>query len=169
MLSHRNFTSLFAALNALEDIRFRDTDVTLSYLPLPHVLERAVVTCYLVYGGFVVFYSGDVTKLKDDIALVRPTTFISVPRLFVRFFDAINKKFEGVTGYAKSALDHGLKIKIKNTLSNGGTTHKVYDPVFFNKTKAALGGRIRFMLTGGAPMLPDVHAFMKATMCAPLL
>lgn len=66
-------------------------------------------------------------------------------------------------------MDHGLKIKMKNANTNGGYTHKVYDPVFFNKTKAALGGRVRFMLTAGAPMLPDVHAFMKATMCAPLL
>lgn len=121
------------------------------------------------FGALIVSFSGDITKLKDDIALVKPTIFISVPRLFVRFYEAITKKFEAVTGYAKSGLDHGLKIKIKNAQTNGGYTHKVYDPIFFNKTKAALGGRVRFMLSAGAPMLPDVHAFMKATMCAPLL
>lgn len=43
-------------------------------------------------GGTIVYYSGDVQKIKDDLALVRPTVFVSVPRLFSRFYDAIKKK-----------------------------------------------------------------------------
>jgi long-chain acyl-CoA synthetase len=45
----------------------------------------------------------------------------------------------------------------------------VLDPIFFGKTKAALGGRVRLMISGSAPLLPDVHSFMKVTMCAPLV
>lgn len=122
----------------------------------------------LFCGGTIVSFNGDINKLKDDIALVRPTIFVSVPRLYSKFYDAIHKKFESVTGYAKSALDHGLKVKMNNATTNGGYTHKVYDPIFFNKTKAALGGRARYMVSGSAPLLPEVHAFMKAIICCPL-
>lgn len=72
-------------------------------------------------------------------------------------------------GWTKTALDHGLNKKMANVTTNGGFTHKVYDPLFFNKTKAALGGRVRLMISGSAPLLPEVHKFLKITMAAPLL
>jgi long-chain acyl-CoA synthetase len=53
--------------------------------------------------------------------------------------------------------------------TTGAFTHPVYDRIFFNKTKMALGGRCRFMLCGGAPILPEVHNFMKIAMCCPLV
>jgi long-chain acyl-CoA synthetase len=47
-----------------------------------------------------------------------------------------------------------LENKLTNVTTNGGFTHKVYDRLFFNKTKAALGGRVRLMISGSAPLLP---------------
>ena len=108
-------------------------------------------------------------KIKDDLALVRPTIFVSVPRLFSRFHDVIKKKFDDTQGYTKSLIEHGLKKKLNNTATNGGYTHKVYDPLIFNKTKAALGGRVRLMISGSAPLLPEVHKFMKVVIGAPLI
>lgn len=101
--------------------------------------------------------------------MVRPTVFVSVPRLFSRFYDAIKKKLGELQGWTKTALEHGLNKKLNNVTTNGGFTHKVYDPLFFNKTKAALGGRVRLMISGSAPLLPEVHKFLKVTMAAPLL
>ena len=94
---------------------------------------------------------------------------MSVPRLFSRFYDAIEKKLGELQGWTKSALNHGLNKKISNVTTNGGYTHKVYDRIFFNKTKAALGGRVRLMISGSAPLLPEVHKFLKVTMAAPLI
>jgi len=48
----------------------------------------------LYAGGSIIYYSGDVSKIKDDLALVKRTVFVSVPRLFSRFYDAIKKKTE---------------------------------------------------------------------------
>lgn len=138
-------------------------------MPLPHLLERELLYGIIANGGTIVYSTGDLTKIKDDIVLVRPTVFVSVPRLFSRFYDAIRKKFEEIQGFAKSAVQHGLSKKLNNTATNGGYTHKVYDPIFFNKTKAALGGRVRLMISGGAPLLPEVHKFMKVVIAAPLL
>lgn len=148
---------------------FSSKDVVLSYLPLPHVLERELLYTMLGCGGSIVYFSGDAAKIKDDLALVKPTIFISVPRLFSRFYDVIKKKFDDLQGYSKVALEHGLAVKLKNLKANGGFTHKVYDRIFFNKTKEALGGRVRVMISGSAPLLPEVHNFMKVVMCCPLL
>jgi long-chain acyl-CoA synthetase len=120
-------------------------------------------------GATIVYYSGDVMKLKDDLALVKPTIFVSVPKLFSRFHDVIQAKFKEVTGYTKSALDYALQSKLSTVKSTGQYTHRVYDPIFFNKTKQALGGKCRLMISGSAPLLPDVQNFLKVCMSAPLL
>ena len=120
-------------------------------------------------GALVVYYSCDVAKIKDDIAFVKPTIFVSVPRLYSKFYDALQSKFKEVQGYTKSALDYALKTKLQNVATSGQYTHTIYDPIFFAKTKQALGGRCRLMISGSAPLLPDVQKFMKITMCCPLI
>ena len=115
------------------------------------------------------YYSGDVQKIKDDLTLVKPTIFVSVPRLFSRFHDVIKGKFDEIEGWAKTGLNYGLNTKMANVTNNGGVTHRVYDKVFFNKTKQALGGNVRLMVSGSAPLLPDVHRVLKVVMGAPLL
>jgi long-chain acyl-CoA synthetase len=67
------------------------------------------------------------------------------------------------------ALDYAINTKLSNLQNTGRYTHNVFDSVFFSKTKQALGGRCRLMISGSAPLLPDVHDFMKIVMCCPLL
>lgn len=93
MISHRNFTSFLAAEKHNKDTKFCSSDVVLSYLPLPHILEREAIYAMLSVGAKVVYYSGDVQKIKDDLAIVQPTVFVSVPRLFSRFYEVLNSKF----------------------------------------------------------------------------
>ena len=67
-------------------------DAHLSYLPLPHLFERAVYTSLTFKGASIYFFSGDIMKLKDDLATVKPTFFATVPRLHLRFHDLIKEK-----------------------------------------------------------------------------
>ena len=83
---------------------FTCDDVVLSYLPLPHILEREFDYAVWTKGGSVVYFSGDVQKLKDDLAVVKPTVFLSVPRLFSRFYDVLKQKFSELQGFTKTAL-----------------------------------------------------------------
>lgn len=85
----------------------------LSYLPLPHILERLVVTILLGYGAKIGFYRGDVLKLKDDLALVKPTLFVSVPRLYNKFYDKIKAGMDAKTGCAKCLVSKGTEAKLK--------------------------------------------------------
>lgn len=122
-----------------------------------------------VYGGIVVSYSGDVKNLKNDLELVQPTFFMSVPRLYNRFFDAIKDKFKKTEGWSKTILDKALAAKLNNVTTNGGYTHRLYDRLVFNKTKQLFGGRCRFLASGSAPLTPEVNAFIKVIACAPLI
>lgn len=69
-------------------------DVHLSYLPLPHLFERTMVVCVLYFGAEINFFGGDLLKLKEDLADVRPTIFGSVPRIYNKFYTAMQTKFE---------------------------------------------------------------------------
>lgn len=140
------------ALN--KNTKFGPDDVALSYLPLPHILERQFDYALLASGARFVTFSGDVQKLKDDLAIVKPTIFLSVPRLYSRFYDVLKGKFNEVQGFTKSALDYALNTKLKNLKESGVYTHSIYDKIFFAKTREALGGRVRIMISGSAPLLP---------------
>lgn len=86
MLAHKNFMAIMASL---DEIDINETDSQLCYLPLPHVMQRAFnVICWYL-GCKIAFFGGDILKLKDDIQDSKPTIFISVPRLFNRFYDVI--------------------------------------------------------------------------------
>lgn len=149
--------------------KFCHEDVVLSYLPLPHILEREMDYAVWHVGARLVYFSGDVQKLKDDLAIVKPTIFLSVPRLFSRFYEVLKQKFSELQGFTKTALDYALNVKMNNLKKSGAYTHPVYDRIFFAKTKEALGGRCRLMISGSAPLLPEVQHFLKVVLCAPLV
>lgn len=112
MISHRNFASFMAGQALNKDTKFNTDDVALSYLPLPHILEREFDYSLMSAGARLVFFSGDVQKLKDDLAIVKPTIFLSVPRLYSRFYDVIKGKFNDLTGFTKKGLEYALKVKL---------------------------------------------------------
>ena len=115
------------------------------------------------------YFSGDVQKLKDDLSIVKPTVFLSVPRLYSRFYDVLKQKFSELQGFTKSALEYALSTKLDNLEKSGSFKHRIYDRIFFAKTKEALGGRCRLMVSGSAPLLPEVQKFLKVVLCAPLV
>jgi len=63
-------------------------------------------------GAKIVYFSGDVQKLKDDLAFVRPTAFLSVPRLYSRFYEVLKQKFNEIQGWTRTALEYALQTKL---------------------------------------------------------
>ena len=72
-------------------------------------------------------------------------------------------------GFTKTALEYALNVKLNNLEKDGSYKHGIYDRIFFAKTKEALGGRCRLMVSGSAPLLPEVQKFLKVVLCAPLV
>jgi len=110
MISHENLVAVMVG-SEYSSVALFPTDVHLSYLPLPHILERLVVITLLYYGAAIGFYGGDVLKLKDDLALLKPTLFVSVPRLYNKFYAKIKGNMDAATGCKKCLVGKALAAK----------------------------------------------------------
>jgi long-chain acyl-CoA synthetase len=90
MLTHRNFVANIGGMHHFDgEFELRDDDVYISYLPLAHVFERCLLLCSMGYKMQYGFFQGDVLKIKEDLAVLKPTIMVSVPRLYNRFYDAM--------------------------------------------------------------------------------
>lgn len=81
MLSHMNLISVGTGLHHI-GIKITEKDFYLSYLPLAHIMERTVMHVMIMQGSAIGYFGGDILKLKEDMIALRPTIFVSVPRLF---------------------------------------------------------------------------------------
>ena len=167
MLSQRNMASTIQACYVLLDVT--NKDVHLSYLPLAHVFERIVSMTLLSMGCLVGIFAGNIKKIKEDLAIFRPTIFISVPRLYNRFYDVIKEKIAALTGFKANLAKKALAKKLSNLEKDGSVTHWLYDKLVFKKMKSVLGGRVRFMVTGSAPLNIEVANYLKVAMCCPMV
>lgn len=91
-----------------------------------------------------------------------------VPRLFNRFYDVMQQGISELTGFKKTLVEHAIKTKLENLRENAKTTHAFYDAIVFEKFKAVLGGRMRLMITGSAPISKEVLSFLKIAFCCPI-
>eukprot|EP00002_Diphylleia_rotans_P018761 TRINITY_DN362_c0_g3_i3.p1 TRINITY_DN362_c0_g3~~TRINITY_DN362_c0_g3_i3.p1 ORF type:complete len:674 (-),score=143.08 TRINITY_DN362_c0_g3_i3:332-2353(-) len=172
MLTHKNIIANIAGVlrhfNTGEDyvpgLSFDIGDIHISYLPASHVFERLMQATMLGHGCAIGFYQGDVIKLMDDIAVLRPTIFPSVPRLLNRLYDKISGAIREAGGAKEFLFNQGFAAK-KANLEYGVVTHSVWDSILFNKLKQRLGGRVRLMVTGSAPIGADVMEFLRICFC----
>ena len=104
--------------------------------------------CQLKIG----YYQGDPLKLIEDCGVLKPAIFVSVPRLFNRIYGKIKGNFDAATGCKKWLVEKGLATKIAALQFDGSLTNAVYDSMIFSKVAALLGGNVRLMLTGSAPI-----------------
>jgi len=77
-----------------EEDQFNENDTYVSYLPLAHVYERMMLIISMAIKMRIGFYSGDVLKLTQDLAVLKPTVMVSVPRLYNRFYDLMQAKIK---------------------------------------------------------------------------
>ncbi|MHB0972168.1 MAG: AMP-dependent synthetase/ligase [Thermoanaerobaculia bacterium] len=165
MLTHGNITTNVVA--SMEVIPFHEKDLALSILPLSHILERMAEFAYFHQGGTIA-YAESLAKVAENMAEVRPEVFCAVPRLFEKMHMRImenvaiaggakQKLFQWAIGVARERLPYIVERKPMP----GGLAFKssVADKIVFGKIKERLGGRIRFIISGGAPLSADLAAF----------
>uniref|UniRef100_A0A4W5JV17 Arachidonate--CoA ligase n=1 Tax=Hucho hucho TaxID=62062 RepID=A0A4W5JV17_9TELE len=137
-------------------------DAHISYLPLAHMFERVVQGVILVHGGRIGFFQGDIRLLMDDLTTLRPTVFPVVPRLLNRMFDKIYGQAN--TSLKRWVLDFAFKRKEAELLSGIVRRDSIWDKLIFRKVQASLGGRVRLMITGAAPVSATVLTFLRAAL-----
>lgn len=144
------------ALSEAEDVTrafpISPLDSTLCFLPFAHVLGR--VELWLnVYAGFTLNYAESVERLKSNLAQVKPTVMIGVPRIFEKIYAGLLTQIEG----------HPLRKQIFHFFNGGkGWWQQVLaDKLIYAKLREGLGGRLRFVVSGGAPLEPKLAEFFK--------
>jgi long-chain acyl-CoA synthetase len=158
MLSHKSILdNTFAAAKAL-DFDMSDRCKVVSYLPVCHIYERFALY-YYQYMGFEIYFAESIDKLGDNLREVKPHFIPVVPRLLEKIYDKIVDKGSNLSGIKKNlffwALELGKHFKPYNQNSKWyyfklGIARKL----IFSKWREALGGNIKFLVSGSAPLQP---------------
>ncbi|HEV2761998.1 MAG TPA: long-chain fatty acid--CoA ligase [Pyrinomonadaceae bacterium] len=169
MLTHSNFTSNAHAIASTLPIH--TTDVSLSVLPLSHIFERA---CFYVFchAGVSVYYAPSFDVVGDYLREVRPTIMTAVPRLFEKVYLRIVKKGTAEGGNKAKLFNWALRTGQRYAeLKDKGrrvpplleVQQSIASRLVFSKWREGVGGRLRYFVSGGAPLSPALsYAFLGA-------
>ncbi|EPY82186.1 long-chain-fatty-acid--CoA ligase 5 isoform 3 [Camelus ferus] len=168
MITHENVVSNVAAFLRFMEYSFEPTpeDVAISYLPLAHMFERVVQAVVFSSGAKVGFFQGDIRLLPDDMKTLRPTLFPAVPRLLNRVYDKVQN--EARTPLKKFLLNLAISCKLSEVKRGIIRRDSFWDKLIFSKIQESLGGKVRFLVTGAAPISSPVLTFLRAAMGCPV-
>lgn len=168
ILTHRNFLSNI--LSVTQVIQFSERDTVLSFLPVSHVLERMVNFTYL-YVGATIGYAESVETIAQNLLEVRPNIMVSVPRVFEKIYARVMDQVLAGSPLKRKiffwALETGKRVSALTLAGKPvppalrwkrGLAHKLVFLKVIDKT----GGRIRFFVSGGAPLSRDIAEFFHA-------
>jgi long-chain acyl-CoA synthetase len=168
ILTHSNFLSNIRT--AAELLPFSEKDTVLSFLPLSHVLERMVMFTY-IYRGCTIAFAESLEAVADNLQEVRPTIMVSVPRVFEKFYSRVIDAVLAGSAVKRRIFFWALKVgrecgrrnlagvKIPRWL---GLRKKLAHKLVFSKIVERTGGRVRFFVSGGAPLSKDIAEFFYA-------
>jgi long-chain acyl-CoA synthetase len=177
MLTHGNF------LANIEGVQFwcleaRADDRLLSYLPLSHVFERMAGHFMPLSVGATIAYAESIDKIQENLLEIKPTVMTSVPLLFEKVYARIQSQINEGTPLRRKIFDWAVKVGIKRydyysqmpldkLLLNEWPLKlrwqwSIAERLVFRKIKARLGGRLRGLISGGAPLNPEIARFFWA-------
>ncbi|XP_009786376.1 long chain acyl-CoA synthetase 4-like [Nicotiana tabacum] len=174
MISNNSIVTLIAGVKCfLESVHeaLNVNDVYLSYLPLAHIFDRVIEECFISHGASIGFWRGDVKLLTEDIGELKPTVFCAVPRVLDRIYSGLQQKISS-GGRLRSTLFNIAYARKLQYLKSGCKYHEaspISDKVVFSKVKDGLGGKVRLILSGAAPLSSHVEAFLRVVACAHVL
>ena len=168
VLTHSNFISNVKA--AAECLPFGPSDTVLSFLPLSHVLERMVMFTY-IYRGCTIAFAESIETVAENLLEVKPSIMVSVPRVFEKIYSKVIDTV--LAGSAikrriffwalKVGREHGRRVLAGEPLSRAlKFRRRLADKLVFQKIVDKTGGRIRFFVSGGAPLSKDIAEFFYA-------
>jgi long-chain acyl-CoA synthetase len=169
MLTHDNiWSNCVSSAKAL--VVGRD-DVALSFLPLSHIFER-MGDYFLFRAGATIAYAESIDTVPINMAEVRPTMMMSVPRLYEKMFARIVENARAAGGlkwnifnWARGVADRWADEKLAGREPGGllALQYRLAQKLVFSKLKERVGGRLRFFVSGGAPLAPEINKFFYAS------
>jgi len=166
--SNGNF--LFTTSGVMKALSTYDDDETFLFLPLAHVFARILVNSVIAVGNTMTFFRG-MDTLVNDFQIVQPHYFASVPRIYEKVYSKVLSGAEAKGGVALKIFNWAsgvgeqvseLILAKKPIPGMLGLKYKLATKLVFSKVQAALGGRVRYCISGAAPLNPTIAAFFHA-------
>lgn len=168
MLSHGNIASNCAALRSRLDLRAGD--LALSFLPLSHIFERT--GDYVLFAaGVTIAYAESAETISANMEELRPQLALCVPRLFEKMYARIVEGALGAGGirarlfrWARGIGERTAAVRLRGGTPGGllAFQSQVADRLVFARIRSRLGGQLRFLVSGGAPLAPAINTFFHA-------
>ena len=167
ILTHKNFTSNVRM--CLEAFAIGPKDVYLSVLPLSHAFERTV-SYTMMTAGVPIAYSESIETAMTNLKEIRPTVVCFVPRIYEKFYDAVHHMVENSSSARRGFFNWGVKVGTAAVNARGAKRwnpllrlqHRIALMLVFGKVRDRVGGRMRFMVSGSAPLSQDIIEFFHA-------
>lgn len=166
MLTHGNLVSNVLAAESV--VKIEPGERAMSFLPLTHIFERMAGHFLMFHVGAAIYYAESVQTVAEDLLLVRPTLLASVPRIYEKIFARIYDMVSA-GGILKRLIFHWAMLagrqaapylmKGQEPPSWKGMWYRTAQKVVFEKIRQRTGGRIKFAISGGAPLGPKVMSF----------
>ncbi|MDX1623206.1 MAG: long-chain fatty acid--CoA ligase [Gemmatimonadota bacterium] len=168
MLTHANFVS--NVLDSLEMLAITSSDVHLSFLPLSHSFERTAGYYIMIHAGVSIAYAESIDAVADNMREVRPSVMTSVPRLYEKMYSRVLQSATEAGGVKERLVFWARRVGIEwaEQEVDGGAgfwlnlQHRIADRLVFSKLRERTGGRLRFFVSGGAPLAPKIAKFFYA-------
>jgi len=169
MLTHKNLVSNVQA--GRKAISVGEEDVFLSFLPLSHSFERMVGHYTAFSAGSTVYYAESIETVADNMAEAHPTVMTSVPRLYEKMYTKILDKVSNdppirqkIFWWALGVGARAAKYFQRNQKPSGllALQFKLADKLVFSKLKERVGGRLKYFVSGGAPLSKDIGEFFAS-------
>ena len=168
MLTHKNILS--NVNSALIAYPITEKDTFLSFLPLCHIFERMAGYYTAFASGCTVVYAESIESVAQNLIEANPTIMTTVPRLFERIYSKIIKNIDSQPASKQKifywAMDIGKKYAIAKRSGNIPITllvkHRLAERLVFGKLKEKMGGKMRFFISGGAPLSRELGEFFEA-------
>lgn len=169
MLTHRNFIANYQG--SFHRIHIGERDSVLSFLPLSHVFERLAGYYFQAACGVSIAYAESFATVAEDIKKVKPTLVVAVPRFYEKTYARILEEVQAAPAWKQRFFHWAVRIgtRIAQLRMRGqsipmrlGLYNWIGQRFIFEKLRKAMGGRLRFFISGGAPLSRELAQFFYA-------
>ncbi len=162
MLTHANIVS--NVIDTGEHYDFSQHDKCLSVLPLSHIFERSAMYLY-IFNGMSVYYAESIERVPENLAEVKPTILVGVPRIFEKVYAKAKLKAAQSGGIQEKIFDWAIETaKAYAAAMESGSPgfvlrlkHKIADQLVYSKLRKFFGDNLRMCITGGAALPNDIY------------
>jgi long-chain acyl-CoA synthetase len=168
MLTHNNLISNIESIVTF--CRFDSRDTTLSFLPLSHIFERMAGYYTMLRVGCTIAYAETQDSIPQNLLEVKPTILMAVPRVYEKFYARVQDNIGKEKGIKKNLAQWAFalaprysvaRLVAKNVSVALSVQHKLAEVILYRKIREKLGGRLRYLVSGGAALSAHLAYFFS--------